>query len=151
MGTFSYPLEVIAADGSRSATVSTLVDTGSTYTCLPASLLRELGIVPYRRIRSELADGSIVEDDLGIVHVRVQGVYTPTLAIFAAEGAPALLGAYTLEGALLVVDPVRQRLRPTHALRYQRSGDGRVGQRFDQEGLTSRPERRRPRYSSATA
>ena len=25
--------------------------------------------------------------------------------------------------ALLVVDPVRQRLRPTHALRYRRSND----------------------------
>ena len=94
------------------------VDTGSTYTCLPADLLRDLGIVPCRRIRSELADGSIVEDDLGIVHVRVEGVYIPTPAIFANGGAPALLGAYTLEGALLVVDPVRQRLAPTHALRY---------------------------------
>ena len=120
MDTFSSPLEVIAADGSRTATVAALVDAGSTYTCLPASLLRELGIVPYRRIRSELADGSIVEDDLGIVNIRVQGVYTPTLAIFAAEGAPALLGAYTLEGALLAVDPVRQRLAPTYARHCRR-------------------------------
>ena len=131
MGTFSYPLEVIAADGSRSATVSTLVDTGSTYTCLPASLLRELGIVPYRRVRSELADGSVVEESVGEARVRVEGIEQSTIVIFAGEGAPALLGAYTLEGALLVVDPVRQRLRPTHALRYRRSSDGRVGQRFD--------------------
>ncbi len=121
MGTFSCPIEVIAADGSRSETVDALVDTGSTYTCLPVTLLRELGIAPYRRIRSELADGSVVEDELGIVHVRVEGIYTPTLAIFASEGAPALLGAYTLEGALLVVDPVRQRLAPTHALRMGRA------------------------------
>ena len=131
MGTFSYPLEVMAADGSRSATVSALVDTGSTYTCLPASLLRELGIVPYRRIRSELADGSVVEESVGEARVRVEGIEQSTIVIFAGEGAPALLGAYTLEGALLVVDPVRQRLRPTHALRYRRSSDSRVGQRFD--------------------
>ena len=57
---------------------------------------------------------------MGIVNVRVEGIETPTLAIFADEGAPALLGTYTLEGALLVVDPVRQRLAPTHALRYVR-------------------------------
>ncbi|MXZ91524.1 MAG: hypothetical protein F4W95_14675, partial [Chloroflexi bacterium] len=118
MGTFSYPLEVISADGARSETVNALVDTGSTFTCLPANLLRELGVVPYRRIQSELADGSVVEDDLGIVHIRMDGIVTPTIAIFADEGAPALLGAYTLEGALLVVDPVQQRLAPTHALRY---------------------------------
>ena len=121
MGTFSYPIEVISADGTRPETVNALVDTGSTFTCLPANLLREFGVVPYRRIQSELADGSVVEDDLGLVHVRIEGITTPTLAIFAAEGAPTLLGAYTLEGALLVVDPVRQRLMPTNALRYGRS------------------------------
>ena len=123
MGTFTYPLEVMAADGSRSATVSTLVDTGSTYTCLPASLLRELGIVPVERIYTELADGSVVEESVGEARVRVAGIERSTIVIFAGEGAPALLGAYTLEGALLVVDPVRQRLRPTHALRYQRSNN----------------------------
>ena len=122
MGTFTYPVEVISADGRTSETVEATVDTGSTFTCLPASLLHELGIVPYRRIRSELADGSVTEDDMGIVHVRVEGIETPTLAIFVDEGAPALLGAYTLEGALLVVDPVRQRLAPTHALRYVHLG-----------------------------
>ena len=122
MGTFTYPLEVVSADGSRTETVKATVDTGSTYTCLPGNLLRGLGILPYRRIQSELADGSIVEDDLGIVNVRVEGIETPTLVIFTDEGAPALLGAYTLEGALLVVDPVRQRLAPTHALRYGRIG-----------------------------
>ena len=122
MGTFTYPLEVISADGSRSEVVDALADTGSTFTCLPASLLHEFGIVPYRRIRSELADGRVVEDDVGIVHVRVEGIETPTMAIFTDEGAPALLGAYTLEGALLVVDPVRQRLAPTHALRYGNRG-----------------------------
>ena len=118
MGTFTYPIEVISADGNHTERVDATVDTGSTYTCLPSSLLRELGIIPYRRIRSELADGSIVEDDLGIVNVRVEGIQLPTLVIFTEDDAPALLGAYTLEGALLVVDPVGQRLAPTHALRY---------------------------------
>ena len=120
MGTFTYPIEVVSADGSRTEKVDATVDTGSTYTCFPSTMLHNLGIVPYRRIQSELADGSIVEDDLGIVNVRVEGIETPTLVIFTDEGAPALLGAYALQGALLVVDPVRQRLAPTHALRYGR-------------------------------
>ena len=97
-----------------------MVDTGSTFTCLPASLLRELGIVPYRRIQSELPDGSIVADDVGEAYVRVAGVERPTIVTFADENAPPVIGKYTLEGALLVVDPVRQRLVPTHALRYGR-------------------------------
>ena len=120
MGTFTYPIEIVSADGSRSQTVDATVDTGSTYTCLPATMLRELGIAPYRRIQSELADGSVVEDPVGEVCVRVEDVEITTIVIFTDEGAPALLGAYTLEGALLVVDPVRQRLAPTHALRYSK-------------------------------
>ena len=122
MGTFTYPIEVLSSDGSRSETVHATVDTGSTYTCLPASLLRGLGVTPVERIRSELADGSIVEDDVGEARVRIEGVERTTIVIFTEEGAPALLGAYTLEGALLVVDPVQQRLAPTHALRYHKHG-----------------------------
>ena len=117
MGTFSCPIEILSADGSRSETVDALVDTGSTYTCLPATLLHELGVAPRRRIQSELADGSIVEDEIGEARVRLEGVETTTIVVFVGEGAPTLLGAYTLEGALLVVDPVHQRLAPTHALR----------------------------------
>ena len=117
MGAFSHPIEVMAADGGRSVTVDALVDTGSTYTGLPASLLHELGIIPTDRIRTELADGRIVADEVGEARVRVAGIEVTTIVVFAGEGAPALLGAYTLAGALLAVDPVGRRLRPTHALR----------------------------------
>lgn len=120
MGTFTYPIEVISADGNRSQPVDVLVNTGSTYTCLPTSLLRELGIVPNRSIHSDLADGSIVEDDIGMARVRVAGIERPTIVVFTDESTPAQLGMYTLEGALLAVDPVRQRLAPTHALRISR-------------------------------
>ncbi len=120
MGTFSCPIEIVSADGTRSETVDALVDTGSTYTCLPTTLLRELGIAPRRRIQSELADGSMVEDAIGEARIRIEGVETTTIVVFVGEGAPALLGAYTLEGALLAVDPVQQRLGPTHALRMSR-------------------------------
>ena len=117
MGTFSVPIDVIAADGSRSVAMDALVDTGSTYTCLPDALLRDLGVTPARRIRTELADGRIVEDDIGEARVRVAGIEATTIVVFAGAGAPTLLGAYTLEGALLAVDPVEQKLYPTRSLR----------------------------------
>ena len=117
MGTFSHPIEVFSADGNRSITVYATVDTGSTYTCLPGAVLRELGIVPDRKAQARLADGSVIEDEIGEARVRLQGVVTTTIVSFAEESAPALLGAYTLEGALLAVDPVGQRLVPTIALK----------------------------------
>ena len=44
MGTFHWPLTVLSADGDREETVEALVDTGATYTSLPASLLSRLGV-----------------------------------------------------------------------------------------------------------
>ena len=120
MGNFSCPIEVFSEDGSRSATIDALVDTGAIYTCLPATLLRGLGIVPSRRVESELADGFVLEDDVGVVRLKVQDIEVITYVTFVHESSPALLGAYTLEGALLVVDPVRIRLVPTRALRVSR-------------------------------
>ncbi len=120
MGNFSCPVEVFSEDGSRSITIDALVDTGATYTCLPEARLRDLGITPSRRVESVLADGSVIEDDVGVTSVRVQGVPVITYVVFAEESAPALLGAYTLEGALLAVDPVAMRLVPTRNLRVSR-------------------------------
>ena len=109
-----------SADGSRSVTVDALVDTGAAYTQLPAPLLRQLGARPSRQIQSRLPDGSVVADEIGEVRIRLQGVELTTLVVFAAADAPARLGAYTLTGALLAVDPVERRLVPTPARRPRR-------------------------------
>ena len=121
MGNFTVPIEVFSEDGSRSAVLDAVVDTGATYTCLPEILLRDLGIVPVRRVESELADGSVSQDDLGVARLRVQDIELITYVTFAKEPAPVLLGAIAMETALLVVDPIRKRLLPTRALRYGRT------------------------------
>ena len=42
-----------------------------------------------------------------------------TLVVFGEDDGPALLGAYTLEGLALAVDPVEQQLVPTQLILYQ--------------------------------
>ena len=116
MGTFHHQVEVSGMDGQRFETLEALVDTGSTYTVIPASLLRGLGIAPQERIEFELADGRIIERDIGEARIRVDGRNATTLVVFGDEGVSSLLGAYTLEGVRLAVDPVNQRLIPTRAL-----------------------------------
>ena len=116
MGTFNHPLEIGSLDGQNYLTVDALVDTGSTYTVAPASLLRGLGITPQERIEFELANGGVIERSIGEARVRVDGRSAITLVVFGDEGDSALLGAYTLEGVRLAVDPVRKRLIPTRAL-----------------------------------
>ena len=120
MGTFSHPIEVFSADGSRSITVEALVDTGSTYTCLPGAVLRELGLAPDRKIPAHLPEGGGVEEEIGEVRVRLQGIELTTIVVFDAAATPARLGAYTLTGAALTVDPAGQRLVPARHWRPHR-------------------------------
>ena len=117
MGTFSCRLEIFSADGSRSETVDALVDTGASFTSLPDELLHRLGIAPWRTVESELADGRVTENYIGNALVGLEGMQVFTIVMFAGENAPALLGAYTLEGATLAADPYRKRLVPSRVLR----------------------------------
>jgi len=49
MGTFSATIELGDPLGQRFESLDAVVDTGSTYTVVPASLLVRLGVVPYVR------------------------------------------------------------------------------------------------------
>lgn len=116
MGTFYWPLEVASPDGSRWETVQALVDTGASHTVLPSSLLRRLGVAPFRSVLHRIADGSRIEREIGETKLRVNGLEATRIVAFGSEDVPPLLGADTLQGILLAVDPVEERLVPTDAL-----------------------------------
>ena len=118
MGTFKWPLRISSMDGQQAQDVEATVDTGAAYTTLPGSLLRELGIEPMDKGVFLLADGRRVEMDIGRAWATVDGSSEVTLVVFGEDDAPALLGAYTLEGLRLAVDPIAQRLVPTHLIMY---------------------------------
>jgi clan AA aspartic protease len=110
MGVFNWSFQVVSADGSMSRTVTAMVDTGASYTVLPSSLLRELGIEVVDTSQFELGDGSIATWDLGEARVTLDGRTLGTQVIFGDDDARLLLGAYTLEGFRLAVDPSAKRL-----------------------------------------
>lgn len=118
MGTFSTALRVESMDGREGRDIEAAVDTGAAYTTLPGSLLRELGVEPIGTRVFLLADGRRVEMDYGQAWAVIDGESIVTIVVFGADDAPALLGAYTLEGLALAVDPVAQRLVPTHLILY---------------------------------
>ena len=101
--------------GDRFHDVEVTVDTGSTFTALPGSMLRELGVPVERTARARLADGSSKTVQIGRTMIRLEGRTFPTPVIFAGPDEPSLLGVVTLEDALLAVDPVGQRLIPVDA------------------------------------
>jgi predicted aspartyl protease len=118
MGTFRWPLRISSLDGQQAQDIEATVDTGAAYTTMPGGLLRGLGIEPVGKRRFLLADGRRIEMDYGEARATVDGESVTTLVVFGEDNAPALLGAYTLEGLALAVDPVEQRLVPTHLIMY---------------------------------
>ena len=99
--------------GERFEPVEVMVDTGATFTTVPADLLRRLGVNPQRTMQVRLADGSVINDQVCDTVIRLEGQTFFTPISFGREGEPNLLGVVALETALLAVDPVEQRLVPT--------------------------------------
>ena len=110
MGTFNWPMEIAPLDGARYQTVSAIVDTGASFSQIPASLLRQLGIVPTRTVETELADGTTAQAHLGDLKIRINGREAYSTVLFGEEGSPILMGAYALEGVVLAADPSNRRL-----------------------------------------
>ncbi len=118
MGTFKSAIRISSMDGGKSREVEATVDTGAAYTTLPGCILRELGVEPVGKRRFLLADGRRIDMDYGEARATINGESVTTLVVFGKDDAPPLLGAYTLEGLALAVDPVGQRLVPTILIMY---------------------------------
>lgn len=112
MGVFSTEIQVRPLDGSRVETVEAVVDTGASYTTLPGAVLERLGISPEARRRFRLADGQIVEFDVGYARLQAGGESGIVAVCFGPDVGPALLGATSLQVLSLAVDPVGERLVP---------------------------------------
>ncbi len=112
LGTFDCTVRLDSVDSERSLAVDMMVDTGASYTIVPAKLLKELGVEPIDTVRLSLANGHRVEYQIGRAVATVDGRTETTLVVFGEDAARPLLGAYTLEGLRLAVDPVSMRLVP---------------------------------------
>jgi predicted aspartyl protease len=112
MGTFRTEIEIEnpATPGDRRRVESLLVDTGSELTWIPAPLLEALGIARMKRLRFRQATGLVVERWTGGAVVFAAGTLTLDEVVFGEPGDLSLLGARTLEGLNVVVDPVSRRL-----------------------------------------
>lgn len=98
--------------GPRRALPEVLVDTGSEYTWIPRRVLEQLAIRPQRTQAFAVADGRRIEREIGYALVRAGGTEAPDLVVFAEPGDMPLLGAHSLEGLNLTIDPIRKELVP---------------------------------------
>ncbi len=120
MGVFAWPIRIHGVADRPGLDIDTIVDTGAAFTTVPRRLLEGLGVQATGRRKFLIADGSRVELEYGEARVSVNGETVTTLVVFGENEAPSLLGAYTLEGLALAVDPVEQRLVPTEPIMCSR-------------------------------
>jgi predicted aspartyl protease len=115
MGTFAIKCRIENPENrSRAAVVSDLlVDTGSELTWIPARVLERIGIRREKKDRTfAMANGQVVTRGVGFVILRIDEFFTSDEVVFAEPGDHALLGARSLEGLNLTVDPAGRRLVP---------------------------------------
>ena len=112
MGTFRVTVEIEnpARPGERRTFESALVDTGAELSWFPAALLESLGIARVNQRRFRQADGTVLVRWTGGVIVHLIGIQTWDEVVFAETGDLVLLGAHSLEGLNLRVDPANKRL-----------------------------------------
>lgn len=87
-----------------------LVDTGADGTWMPRQLLELLGVTPERTERYRMADGRVLEREIGFAIVHVVGITANDHIVFAEPGDSLILGARAMEGLNLRVDPREKRL-----------------------------------------
>ncbi len=118
MSTFAWPVRLTSLDGERAVDVDAIVDTGSDFTTLPRSALTGIGIEPAGSRQFRLADNRLIEREWGHAWATIDGESVITLVLFGDDDSPSIIGAYTLEGLALAVDPLAQRLVPRQLIMY---------------------------------
>jgi predicted aspartyl protease len=113
LGTFrvSCVIANVAHERKSVAVPGLLVDTGSECTWVPAAVLKQIGVKPRKKDEVFLmANGQPITRSVGFAIIRVGEYLTVDEVVFAQPGDLLLLGARTLEGLNLAVDPARKRL-----------------------------------------
>ena len=117
MGIFTCQVTVSDVNESQSALVEAMVDTGSSYTLIPQSILHELGIRPERMRGFRLANGERVEYPVALARLRVDGQAAGSQVVFGPDDVQPLLGAVALQELNMAVDTPNEQLVPGPELR----------------------------------
>ncbi len=111
MGIVHARVIVFAPDLSRRKELVMIVDTGSFLTWAPEETLTDLGYRPSEIRRFRTVEGELIDRAVCEAKVECQGRRASTFVVFAQPKDAHVLGAYTLEGLGLEVDPGARALK----------------------------------------
>lgn len=116
MGIFREKVKTSNPANGKFKELEAVVDSGATYSQIPAPILEGLGIERKTKRRLKVATGEVIVRDAGIVLFNLKGETLPTLVIFGDSESESLIGAVTLEEFGLGIDPVNKILVPVPEL-----------------------------------
>lgn len=87
-----------------------LVDSGATYTVVPTSSLKKIGIQPQGEETFSLADGRLIKRKVGNALYEYEGIERAAPILFGEKDDTLLLGTFTLEALGLTLDPLKRKL-----------------------------------------
>jgi len=92
--------------------VEFMVDSGAEYTVLPHDVWNAIALLPKRRERFVLADGTHVERDVSECHISLPQGEAHTPVILGQPGDDPLLGVVTLQILGFVLNPFKRSHQP---------------------------------------
>jgi len=98
--------------GGTAERVRCLVDSGAIYSLIPGTVLERIGVAPHSEREFVLANGEAIRRRLATATFEYAGRRGDSIVIVGEPGDDPLLGATTLQGFGLVLDPFRRELRP---------------------------------------
>ena len=112
MGTFRVDLDIEnpMRPGLRVRVANVLVDTGSELSWIPSPMLESLGIERNAKWRFRQANGAVLERWAGSAFVHAAGKRAADEVVFGEHDDMILLGARSLEGLNLRVEPANRTL-----------------------------------------
>jgi predicted aspartyl protease len=113
MGTFrkDYVVENVLNRSKSALVPNALVDTGSEYSWLPSETLRSINVAREKKdLTFVMANGQQVTRGVGFAIIRMDDAFTVDEVVFGEPGDLTLLGARSLEGLNLTVDPGGKKL-----------------------------------------
>ena len=114
--TYSARFTLYCPDHSNSRLLIGVVDTGASFTVIPAHILDELGVPRVEQETFILADGSEHDLAIGDAIIQLQGYTASVRVVFGSDPHKTLIGFSTLVAVRLAVDPVHRRLLPVDRL-----------------------------------
>jgi predicted aspartyl protease len=113
MGTFQIKCKVENISNGKKSSVlpKMLVDSGSELTWIPSGTLEQLDIAREKKdLTFVMANGQKITRSIGFAIIRYDKPFTVDEVVFERKGDLLLLGARTLEGLSLAVDPKNKKL-----------------------------------------